>query len=71
MTVGMTVQEMASYVGKRASLPFRQMVVDVEIHDVRENFGRIDVLVSPLMGTGETWVQLDRLEVQDDSEYIY
>lgn len=30
--------------------------------DVRQSFGRIDVLVEPIHGTGMDWVQEDKIE---------
>jgi hypothetical protein len=33
----------------------------VKLLDVKQVFGRVDVLVTPVNGSGEKWVWLDRL----------
>jgi len=62
----LTVQEMASYVGQRATLYVRegQIKIPVKIVDIRENYGRYDAKVIPVHGGGETWVNLDRLRLR-------
>jgi hypothetical protein len=40
--------------------------VPVEVIDERRSFGRLDVLVRPKWGTGEAWVNSDRVEVTDE-----
>jgi len=35
--------------------------VQVKLLDVKQVFGRIDVLVTPSQGQGQKWVQVDRL----------
>jgi hypothetical protein len=44
------------YVGDLAELRFAVRVVDV-----RQRFGRIDVLVTPLAGDGQAWKSLDSI----------
>ena len=39
------------------------LAVGVQIKDVRRRFGHIDVLVQPLNGTGEQWVEKHRIKV--------
>lgn len=35
--------------------------VAVRVLDARSNFGRVDVLVTPIAGSGERWIDLSRL----------
>ena len=45
------------YVGKSGSVKVGTMQVAVKIHDVRSMFGRIDLEVEPVAGSGSTWVE--------------
>ena len=50
----------SSYVGKVGTFtPFRLpgLRVNVRVLDARSKFGRVDLLVSPVAGTGAEWVQ--------------
>jgi len=38
----------------------------IRILGVRQSFGRLDVLVTPLDGEGEAWVSADRVKVRGD-----
>jgi hypothetical protein len=57
-------------INARAMLPLKidprsgntQIFVSVIIKEARENFGRIDVRVTPLMGSGFAWVRLASLK---------
>ncbi len=42
--------------------------VRVEIWDVRESFGRVEVQIIPLAGEGETWVGLNQLKVEKSGQ---
>ena len=50
-----------AYVGKTFFLPMEDMLVLVDVRDVRNRFGHLDALVAPLSGRGDKWVQADRL----------
>jgi len=49
------------YVGHTASLPIEGLTVTVFCNDVRNRYGNLDVLVTPMEGDGERWVKADRL----------
>ena len=49
---------------KLAYLRIHPLRVLVQILDSREVWGRVDCLVSPIHGSGEQWVSLDRLDVR-------
>ena len=54
MTVREMVQEMK---GRQALWAVDTLKVLVDIRDIREAFGRVDFLISPVGGSGEKWVQ--------------
>lgn len=60
----MSIAKLASFIGKAGlmRLPeFGGIQVPVTITDVKEAFGRTDVLVTPIAGEGVVWVSLDRV----------
>lgn len=59
----MTVREMYALINKSAGLHLDSLTIRVRILDVRTRFGISDVLVTPESGSGQKWVQLDRLSV--------
>lgn len=60
----MTAKEMLAMVGRTGELYLREsgLTIYVQIHDVRTAFGRVDYEVSPLQGSGTTWVSADRVK---------
>ncbi len=59
----MTASEAAKYLDKRGLLNTEKGKLSVPIYtvDVREVYGRIDVLVRPHDGQGEVWVSTERI----------
>ena len=58
----MTNAELAAYVGRTGLLSFDgKIAVEVRAHDAREVYGRLDILVEPVAGTGEVWVAESRI----------
>jgi hypothetical protein len=39
----------------------KSLTVDCHVIDVREAYGRVDVLITPVSGSGEQWVSTVRL----------
>lgn len=62
-----TVPANSALIGRTALLrpDRRNLVVRVVILEVRHMFGRVDCLVRPTDGDGESWVALDQLELID------
>lgn len=58
----LSVRKLAELIGETRRLRVDGLRVDVEIRDVREVFGRVDCLVSPVAGSGGQWVSFDRLD---------
>lgn len=54
----MTALEMAKLIGTEATYPVKDLSVAVTIIDARNRFGSADVLITPVAGSGATWVAL-------------
>jgi hypothetical protein len=62
----MTAKEQSEAIEKRTTdgegfIQFDKLRVKVKVIDSRESFGRDYVLVQPVSGSGEQWVDLTRL----------
>ena len=57
----MTIPEAQQAIGKYFKLPIEEIIVDVMVKDVKAAFGRVDVLVAPVSGSGQKWVNSARL----------
>lgn len=52
-------------VGNTAVLVMDGLMVSVTILDTKSVYGRLDVLIAPVSGSGQKWVQCDRLKEED------
>ena len=60
--MALTTKEILSYLDKEGLLNVdRKLGVCVKCVDVREAYGRLDVQVEPLQGTGKLWVSEARI----------
>lgn len=50
-------------VGKTGTIEQGGLVIQVKISDVREMWGRLQALVSPVSGSGSVWVMVDRIKI--------
>lgn len=63
----MTVTQLAAIVGKTAWMrPVPKLLFAVKILDARTRFGHTDYLVSPISGSGETWVESTNISIWED-----
>lgn len=60
-TTKITPEDLEALRGQRGSLSTEGMTVDVEIRDARLRFGHLDVLVTPVAGSGERWFERHRV----------
>ena len=61
----MTNQELAAYVGREGLVTYGGTIaVQVKSLDAREVYGRLDILIEPIAGTGQTWVAESRIAWQ-------
>jgi hypothetical protein len=56
-------EQIATLKGMMGKMSIESLDIGVQIKDVRRRFGHIDVLVEPLNGTGEQWVEKHRIKV--------
>jgi hypothetical protein len=62
----MTAKEMMTDIGKTATFsPLMGIFFDVTIADVRKVFNRVDYLVDPVSGSGNSWVSADRVRIKE------
>jgi len=57
------VRELSEYLNREALLTTDGMQVTVRIINVRQVFSRVDCQVTPMNGSGSSWVSADRLMV--------
>jgi hypothetical protein len=56
--------EMNSAVGKVGEVSIEELLIGVKIVNERFRYGHYDVLVSPLIGKGEKWVEFHKVRVK-------
>ena len=60
----MTTAELAKLLNRTATIDHDGLSVRVRILDGRQAYGREDVLVTPLEGSGERWVSAERVRLE-------
>lgn len=63
----MAFVELAKLIGRTGVLPVDveregDLRIQVEVKDARKSYGRTEVLVEPIAGSGQRWVHADRVE---------
>lgn len=54
-----TAKSLSPYIGREGVFITGALRVGIRVLDAREKFGRVDLLVSPLAGSGEEWKSLN------------
>lgn len=49
--------------GMTAKMDVEKMTINVKVQDIRVRFGHVDVLVTPVDGQGEQWVENHRIQI--------
>ena len=49
--------------GMIAKMDVEKMTINVTVQDIRVRFGHVDVLVTPVNGAGEQWVENHRIQI--------
>lgn len=57
--------DLSTYRGRSGTIAVNALTIGVEIKDARLRFGHLDLLVSPLHGSGEQWIESHRVVVDD------
>ncbi len=60
----MTHKEAAKLIGRAGHYAHGNLIFRVEVTDVREVFGRTDVQIKPVAGSGMGWISLDKITLR-------
>jgi len=63
----MKVSDVQHLKNKTGSILIGGMYVEVQILDIRETWGNVQYLISPVTGSGSIWVFGSRVEVNEDT----
>lgn len=63
----MTVKELSASIGKQGSLSVSGLHVEVKVTDARQVYGRHDLQVAPVNGSGEIWVEASRVHFEEQT----
>jgi hypothetical protein len=53
-----------SVVGKVGTISIDELEVAVKVHKERFRYGRLDVLVRPIVGSGTKWVEFHKIKIE-------
>lgn len=57
----MTAREMLPAIGQTVLVRFEEILINCTVRNVKSSYGRTRLLVSPMSGSGEQWVELPRV----------
>jgi len=60
-TADQNASSLALYIGKTGMLHCEYLLVDVAVADAKRSYGRTLLLVRPVAGSGEQWVEENRV----------
>jgi len=55
-----------AYEGLRATTEYGPLIIEVQIIGARQRYGHLDLLVTPIAGNGERWIERKNLVIIDD-----
>jgi|tagenome__1003787_1003787.scaffolds.fasta_scaffold17737288_2 hypothetical protein len=61
-----TATAMHPLIGRTAMLPVKDMLVRVQINNVKFAYGDTRLLVTPMDGSGTSWVEQNSVTLEDD-----
>ena len=67
-TAEQNASSLALYIGKTGALRCEYLSVDVTIADAKRSYGRTLLLVRPVSGSGEQWVEESRISGISDPQ---
>lgn len=62
----MTAREARAMLGQTGTLELGALRIEVKIVDLREVYGRVDFLVTPVAGSGQVWKAESSVKVGKD-----
>jgi hypothetical protein len=70
-TVEQNATSLALYIGKTGALRCEYLSIDITVADAKRSYGRTLLLVRPVAGAGEQWVEESRIQrPQEDDARI-
>lgn len=66
-----TAVELIPAVGQRVYVRFEDIAVHSVVRDAKSSYGKVRLLVSPMDGAGEQWVELSRLVAPAGHDWSY
>ena len=56
-----TVTALAPAIGATVAVRMQDLTIDCQVIDAKNSWGKVRLLVQPVAGRGEQWVELERL----------
>ena len=56
-----TAKQMHVAIGQQVNIKMESLQVTCEVKDVKNSYGRVRLLVFPLCGSGEQWIEMSRV----------
>ena len=66
-TAEQNASSLALYIGKSGVLRCEYLSIDITVADAKRSYGRTLLLVRPVAGTGEQWVEENRIRWAEDN----
>ena len=67
-TAEQNASSLALYIGKSGVLRCEYLSIDITVADAKRSYGRTLLLVRPVAGTGEQWVEENRIRWAEDMD---
>lgn len=61
----MTTKTLSEYIGQTLVYPVNKLRFPVKVLDTRQMYGRTDLLITPVSGSGEQWVSAESCKQQE------
>lgn len=59
----MTANQMLPAIGQIVAVNFESIVVSCTVRDVKTSWNKVRLLVAPILGEGEQWVEMPRIQI--------
>jgi len=56
-----SAKEMVQFMDKQVDIAMEKLIVTCVVKDVRSSWGKVQLLVNPIAGSGEQWVAEERV----------
>ena len=67
----MTVKAMAELIGRHVSVRYESLEITCRVEDAKVSYGRPRLLIAPLTGSGQQWIESTRVSrMLDDGQSV-